>query len=235
MDAGARGKLVEEHLELVTRCARTIYPRVREHVEFDELESLGRAGLAEAAARFDPDAGASFSTFAWYRVHGAMIDGLRRATQLPRRTWAKLVALRATSEYLEHQAERDRGAAARGAPARTAADALRAVRGAIDAIQTMYMTSLEGLPDQGGHVPDQAALPPERLASAQLAARLRAALATLPERERALVTKHYFEGKNLLEAGAELGISKSWASRMHAQAVERLRAALADEPPGPEP
>ena len=40
------------------------------------------------------------------------------------------------------------------------------------------------------------------------------------------MTKHYWEGKNLLEAGAELGISKSWASRMHAQAVEKLRAVV---------
>ncbi|MBP6631458.1 MAG: RNA polymerase subunit sigma-70, partial [Kofleriaceae bacterium] len=48
-----------------------------------------------------------------------------------------------------------------------------------------------------------------------------------PERERQLLEKHYFEGKNLLEAGAELGISKSWASRMHAQAVDRLRQLIA--------
>jgi RNA polymerase sigma factor for flagellar operon FliA len=59
-------------------------------------------------------------------------------------------------------------------------------------------------------------------------ARLRDAIASLPDRERALVTKHYFEGKNLLVAGAELGISKSWASRLHAQAVDRLRAAIED-------
>jgi RNA polymerase sigma factor for flagellar operon FliA len=38
------------------------------------------------------------------------------------------------------------------------------------------------------------------------------------------MTKHYWEGKNLLEAGAELGMSKSWASRLHAQVVEKLRA-----------
>ena len=43
------------------------------------------------------------------------------------------------------------------------------------------------------------------------------------------MTKHYWEGKNLLEAGAELGISKSWASRLHAQVVEKLRAVV--EPP----
>jgi DNA-directed RNA polymerase specialized sigma subunit len=30
-----------------------------------------------------------------------------------------------------------------------------------------------------------------------------------------------------MEAGEELGISKSWASRLHAQAVDRLRRALA--------
>ncbi|NJM91239.1 MAG: RNA polymerase subunit sigma-70, partial [Myxococcales bacterium] len=66
-----------------------------------------------------------------------------------------------------------------------------------------------------------------RCAAPKLASQLRAALDTLPDRERALLNKHYFEGKNLLDAGRDLGISKSWASRMHAQAVDRLRAALA--------
>ena len=51
-----------------------------------------------------------------------------------------------------------------------------------------------------------------------------------PARERQLMTMHYWEGKNLLEAGVALGISKSWACRLHAQAVERLRDALADAP-----
>ena len=44
--------------------------------------------------------------------------------------------------------------------------------------------------------------------------------------------KHYWEGKNLLEAGEELGISKSWASRLHAQAVEALRGILASADDG---
>ncbi|HEX8112565.1 MAG TPA: sigma factor-like helix-turn-helix DNA-binding protein, partial [Kofleriaceae bacterium] len=61
-------------------------------------------------------------------------------------------------------------------------------------------------------------------------ARLRVAIAQLPDRPRALVTKHYFEGKSLLEAGAELGVSKSWASRLHAQAVDRLRTLMEGEP-----
>src|SRR5690606_19523820 len=105
------------------------------------------------------------------------------------------------------------------------ADALAAVKSALSAIRTMYVTSLESLQEQGFDVEDaSAATAVDRFDTSRLSAKLRDAIAALPERERALVTKHYWEGKNLLEAGAELGISKSWASRLHAQAVERLRA-----------
>ncbi|HEY5924258.1 MAG TPA: sigma-70 family RNA polymerase sigma factor [Kofleriaceae bacterium] len=224
MEAAERARLVESHLDLPRKAAAMIFPRVKEHIEFDELVALGNAGLAEAASRFDPSRGASFQTFAWYRVQGAIVDGLRKASNLPRRVWQKLIALRAASEYLEHRAERDAGAAQRGAKPPEGADALAAVRTAMSAIRTMYVTSLEGLRDKGFDAPDPNALAPaDRMDTGRLSAKLRDALAALPEKERALVTKHYWEGKNLLEAGAELGISKSWASRLHAQAVERLR------------
>jgi RNA polymerase sigma factor for flagellar operon FliA len=224
VEAAERARLVESHLDLSRKAAAMIFPRVKEHIEFDELVALGNAGLAEAASRFDGTRGTSFSTFAWYRVQGAIIDGLRRSSNLPRRVWAKLVALRAASEYLEHRAERDAGAAQRGTKPAEGADALESVKSALSAIRTMYVTSLESLQEQGFDAPDvNAPGAGERIDTTRLTAKLRDALAALPEKERALVTKHYWEGKNLLEAGAELGISKSWASRLHAQAVERLR------------
>jgi len=92
-------QLVVRHLPLARRAAGLIYPRVRGHVAFDEVLALAAAGLAEAAARFDPARGATFATFAWYRVRGTIIDGLRRSTQLPRRTWARLLALRTTADH----------------------------------------------------------------------------------------------------------------------------------------
>jgi RNA polymerase sigma factor for flagellar operon FliA len=207
-----------------------IFPRVRQHLEFDELVALGNQGLAEAASRFDPARGASFATFAWYRVQGSIMDALRRNSALPRRVWQKLVALRAAAEYLEHRGERDAGAASRGTPPAQGADALAAIKQAMSAIRTMYLTSLETLAEEKGFEPaGETAHPGERLDVVKLSGRLREALDKLPERERALVTKHYFEGKNLLEAGAELGISKSWASRLHAQAVDRLRKYIDDD------
>jgi RNA polymerase sigma factor FliA len=235
VDATERARLVERHLDLAQRAAKLIYPRVRAHVEFDELVALANIGLAEAAQRFDPDRGASFNTFAWYRVQGAVIDGLRKASNLPRREWAKLVALRAASEYLEHRAERDAGAAQRGVEPPSGADALAAVKQAMSAIKTMYVTSLEAMRENGFDPANEHEVSVgDTLDSAKLSKRLAAAFKTLPKKERDLMKKHYWEGKNLLEAGEELGISKSWASRIHAQAVERLRGFLDDNraPPG---
>jgi len=224
VDGRERVELVERNLDLARRAAAVIHPRVRDHVAFEELVALANAGLAEAAHRFEPGRGVLFTTFAWYRVNGAIVDGLRKITHLPRRTWAKLVALRAANEYLEHRAERERGAADRGVAPADAANALDAVKHAMSAIRTMYMTSLETLRETGFDVAADGPAMPDRLDSARMATRLRAAIAALPDKERALVTKHYWEGKNLLEAGAELGMSKSWASRLHAQAVEKLRS-----------
>src|SRR5262249_6733041 len=101
-----------------------VYPRVREHVEFDELVALANAGLTEAAQRYDPERGIAFATFAWYRVQGSIIDALRKSSQLPKRVWARLVALRAASDYLEQRCEREVGARNSGAAPAEGADAL---------------------------------------------------------------------------------------------------------------
>ncbi len=228
MDASERARLIEAHLDIARKAAGMIYPRVRDHVEFEELVALGNAGLAEAAQRYDPDRGATFATFAWYRVQGAMVDGLRKMTALPRRTWAKLVALRAAGEYFEHRADRDAGAQQRGVNPPEGAEALAALRTAMSAIRTMFATSLEAMQEAGHDIASETDDAGERLDTQRIAHKLRTALEALPARERELMTKHYWEGKNLMEAGEELGISRSWACRLHAQAVERLRAVVDD-------
>ena len=227
MDERERASLVEKNLDLPRRVAATIHARCRDHVELDELIALGNAGLAEAAARFDPAAGASFRTFAHYRVQGAMVDALRRMSALPRRVWANLQTLRAASEYLENRAEREAGATRSGAPEKTTSEALAAVREAMGAVRTVYMTSLAALGEHREPAADEENAG-VKLDRARLGKRLTEAIDALPDRERQLMVKHYWEGKNLLEAGAELGISKSWASRLHAQAVDRLRGLLDD-------
>jgi RNA polymerase sigma factor (sigma-70 family) len=72
----------------------------------------------------------------------------------------------------------------------------------------------------------------EALDCARLAPRLCRALAELDPTSRTLIERHYFAGESLQEIGHGLGISRSWASRMHVRALAHLRAALdRDRPP----
>jgi RNA polymerase sigma factor for flagellar operon FliA len=226
VDEVERARLVERNIDLASRAAAVMAKRIGHHLEYDELLSYANVGLAEAAASFDETKGTAFATWAWYRIQGTMLDGMRRNTNLPRNVWRKLIALRAASEYLEHYGERDVGAASRGAKPKEGKDALAQIKDSLSAIRTMYMTSLDTMVSEGFDQGDDKPAGEEQLDATRRMRRLRRALASLPDKERALVTKHYYEGKSLLDAGAELGISKSWASRLHSQVVEKLRAVV---------
>ena len=51
---------------------------------------------------------------------------------------------------------------------------------------------------------------------------MKEAIESLPDKERKLIKMYYFQNKTLEESGEDLGLSKSWTSRLHARALEIL-------------
>jgi RNA polymerase sigma factor for flagellar operon FliA len=155
-----------------------------------------------------------------------------------RSDYARYRAEERANELLQAESERDaaaRSAAARepgagGAadpPAGTAAGAaLDSVAEILAGIATVHITSLEAaatIADESLPAPDA------HIDNGRLGLRVRGAIQQLPERERQLMELYYYSGKNLEEAGAEMGLSKSWACRLHARAIHLLRDALVDD------
>jgi RNA polymerase sigma factor for flagellar operon FliA len=70
-------QLLDRCLPYVRRLARRVHRQLGAPCEVEELVAWGQVGLLEACQRFDPDQGASFLTFAHYRIQGAILDGLR--------------------------------------------------------------------------------------------------------------------------------------------------------------
>ena len=106
------------------------------------------------------------------------------------------------------------------------ADVLSDIAGALSDIATIHITTLEA----AANVNDDNLPPPDaNIEEQESADQLRDAVAALPDKERQLMEAYYFEGKKLEEAGAELGLSKSWASRVHARAIQRLNKRLTIE------
>ena len=65
-------------VELVARRIRAKHGHVRPGPDFDDLVAFGSKGLLEAALRFDQTREVSFRTYAYHRIHGAMMDGVRQ-------------------------------------------------------------------------------------------------------------------------------------------------------------
>lgn len=57
----------------------------------------------------------------------------------------------------------------------------------------------------------------------RLAQAVARAIAELDQRERTIIARHYFAEDSLLSVGEDLGMSKSWTSRLHARTLRQLR------------
>src|SRR5918996_868680 len=102
----SKEELIEQYTPLVRSIAYQIKQRLRVPLEMDELVQEGRIGLMEAADRFDSKLGVSFKTFAYYRIKGAMYDGLRKMDVITRRKNPKVQFEAAATEFLADEALR---------------------------------------------------------------------------------------------------------------------------------
>src|SRR6187200_2233471 len=91
--------------ELVERVLRRVVRELSLSVDLGDLRGWGHAGLLEAKQRFDASRGVRFSTFAYYRVRGAMLDGVRRQGWIKRSAYAKLKTLEAADALCETEGE----------------------------------------------------------------------------------------------------------------------------------
>ena len=212
-----------EGLDLVDMLARQLRRQFGSYVQYEDLVSQGREALLAAARSFDPERGLVFRRWANLRIRGAMIDSVRASGNLPRRVYRKLRAVQAADRVHEAAAE-EQGAA----PPKTPEEADSALA---DQLGTAAMALAIGfLRMRSGDAVDDAldtgATPEEKVGQAEIIEAIRAAIAERPDAERHLLQRHYFDDVNFDEAARELGLSKSWASRLHARAIEGLAKTL---------
>jgi RNA polymerase sigma factor FliA len=214
-------------LDVVDRIARQVHRTVGAGIDMDELASFGREGLLEAARRFDAGRGVPFRAYATFRVRGAIIDGVRATGRLPRRVHERLRAYDAAGTASEGAAEDVLGGPE--VPA-TRADAERALDSHLAAMATAMAVGLVSTGARGDEgepsAVDASETPEELVARAELLAEVKRAIEQLPADEAELVRRHYLGGERFDRVAADLGLSKSWASRLHTRAIGRLSKRL---------
>src|SRR2546423_6243316 len=232
-EARIRDRLVIAYAGIVKHI---VYRKVRElsgWCEVDDLVSCGIEALIAAVDRFDPERGATFEQSAWPRVHGAVLDELRRQDWAPRplRRWERDIG-RAREQFsaTHHRPPTDD----------ELADAMGIDREQLDRLlQDLHaseLTSLNSLvlDEENSHVErietifsESVELDPEAAtARMQAKEKFRRAFGRLTERERELAVLLYVKNLTLREIGDVLGVSESRVCRLHARLKQRLRDAL---------
>jgi RNA polymerase sigma factor for flagellar operon FliA len=235
-DVQVRNRLVMTFAPLVKYI---VFKKVRElpaRCDVEDFISCGLEALISSIDRYDPGKGATLEQFAWTRIHGAVLDELRRQDWAPRslRRWERDISR-----------ARDRFTAVHGRrPSREELSELLAIsvddlRRRQDSIAVSDVTSLNTLviSDDESTVEriDTVASPDERLdpehatATEEAKAKFRSAFDTLPTREREVAVLLYVKNLTLREIGDILGVSESRVCQIHSQLKRTLKQQLASD------
>ncbi len=207
-------EFVERHRALVESIVRSVQNQLHMSGNTAELTAFAMVGLVEARARYDASRGVQFSTFAYYRIRGAVIDGIGKMARVPRTAVRASRAASVIDTESEHVAE----------TRASHPDAPDTQQAAIDAIGLVLSRAATAY--SLAALAQPATTPEEDVSQQQAMDAVRKATVNLPERERKVIVGHYVDERSLDDIGKELGLSKSWMSRLHAKALDQLRALL---------
>jgi RNA polymerase sigma factor for flagellar operon FliA len=235
-DLSLRNRLVLTYVPLVKH---VVYKKLRElpaSCEAEDLISCGIESLIGALDLYEPDKGAGLEPYLWTRIHGAVLDELRRRDWVPR-------SLRRLERDMKRARESFTAAHERPPTHDELAQMLsltpRELRDKEHELANADLTSLSSLVASEGESAielidtlgseDETTDPEQMAARSEVRHHFRRAFETLPEREREVAILLYVKNLTLREIGEVLGVSESRVSQIHGRLKQRIRERLTPE------
>jgi RNA polymerase sigma factor for flagellar operon FliA len=220
-----------EQLPHVRYIARRIHERLPKHVPLEDLIHAGVIGLIDAIHKFDERKHVQFSSYAKFRIRGAILDSLREMDWSPRalRRKARTIdeAYTRVSTLLGRAPSEAELAKELGMELHDFQLLLGELRGLEVGslrVESQRDGSEEDLCEYLPGAPEET--PYFRCLQSEMKQLLARLISELPERDRQVVTLYYFEELTMKEVGEVLGIGESRVSQIHSMAVLRLRARM---------
>lgn len=228
-DQAARDLLIEAHLPLVNYVARRMIGSLHSSVELQDLVSYGVFGLIDAIKRFDPEAGVQFSTFATYRIKGAINDEMRSQAWEPRSVRARFRQVQAGASELEHKLLRPPTEEELATHVGISLDELRRREHDMRASWVGSIHATTSGEDSALLVEDTIAaqdlgdLAPQM---GEMTVLLADAMCRLPGNERVLLQLIYVEHLTFKLIASTLEVTESWVSHLHTRAMVNLQRTM---------
>lgn len=232
IDIDARNELAMRELPQVYYVAARISERLPRHVDMQDLVQAGVIGLLEACRTYDSEKDAQFSTFAKFRIRGAILDSLRKLDWGSRGVRRRGREFGSTMAKLEGLLGRQPSEEEIAAEMKISLEELHSLMTQLDGLYLVgqqvdtHMEKseprdlIESAPASGRENPFELCAEGER--NEQLAE----AVAKLPEREQMILSLYYQEELTMKEIAEVLGIAVSRVSQLHAAAIVKLRQSV---------
>jgi len=209
--------IVEHHMFAISLARKLARTKGLTGLEEQDLCSAACLGLCEAAHRFDPENGASFKTFAYLRIHGAMVDLARESNGISRYTFKKLRDAESIdlNHYVSEKPESD-----------------SSPKELISFIASVDSFSYEGTKaEHETHVDlvyRDAVSPEQETIKRSTSAFIKDLIKDLEKDQKCMIEGKYFQEKDPHTLADEMGgLSKSVMSRLHTKALDSLRKKMA--------
>jgi len=233
-----RDRLVEKYLPLVRYVVARLPVTMPAMLDRDDFYGVGVMGLMHAAATYDPTRGASFKTFAYTAIRGAILDEIRKHDPVPRNRRDRLRQIERASKDLYATLQREPTMLELAEAMQCTIQDLEEDFQALHTARTLSLDDTGG----GGSEEDSSSLasaladesiadPGEGASARERIELLTKAIAELPETERHVVVLYYHERLFLKEIGQVLNVTESRVSQILTRATERLRLKLGAEAP----
>jgi RNA polymerase sigma factor for flagellar operon FliA len=226
-----RERVLLEQLPQVRYIARRIHERLPRHVPFEDLVHAGVLGLIDALNKFDLSKHVQFSSYAKFRIRGAILDSLRELDWSPRELRRKGRLVDSTYAHLSGKLGR---APSENEIAEEMGIGLREMQCLLAELDGLELGSLRIESSRDGKEEDLTDFIPSKPEETPFLQCLRSemkhllaeAIGELPEKEQRVLALYYYEELTMKEVGAVLGIGESRVSQIHSLAMVRLRARL---------
>ena len=223
-----RDRLVVQFLPLVRYVVARLPVTLPGSLDRDDFYSVGVMGLMHAAATYDPARGASFKTFAYTAIRGAILDEVRKHDPVPRNRRDRLRKMERQNASLRAELDRE------PTPAELAKALECSEQDLDDDLQALHTSRMLSLDERYGDGDESDSLanqlrdgdssdPGDNARDREDLQRLTRAIAELPETDRHVVVLYFHEQLYLKEIGTILGVTESRVSQILTRATERLR------------
>ena len=217
-------ELITSHMELVRQIAWHMRGSVHASAEIEDLIQIGYYGLVTAAQNYTLREGATFASYAGIRIRGAIVDFLRKNSNLCRTT----IEMQKKANVAERELQSRHGRRPTTAEMAEHMDISEPeMLGWEQAFQANVHQSLDSVYDEFSIwfvSPENT--PEDNVNEEELHAQLKDALRTLPEREALVIQLYYVEELNVYEIAEILEVTTGRVSQIKKAAVTRLREFL---------